>query len=221
MRSAILGVAIADPVKLREFVRVNSRITHTDPKAEYGAFAIALAARSASEFTIVSGDNFLAQLTTCLGDEAAEFIELISRSIDSVKLGESTLQFAANLGLAKGVSGYVYHSVPLAIHAWLSNQHDFRSAIIATVECGGDTDSVAAMVGGIVGAAVGKDGIPVEWLDKLWEPTRSIEWMERLSTQLESSIQTGMVARPIQLPIFPILLRNIFFLLVVLAHGFR
>jgi ADP-ribosyl-[dinitrogen reductase] hydrolase len=218
MRSAILGVAIADPVKLREFVRVNSRITHTDPKAEYGAFAIALAARSASEFTIVSGDNFLAQLTTCLGDEAAEFIELISRSIDSVKLGESTLQFAANLGLAKGVSGYVYHSVPLAIHAWLSNQHDFRSAIIATVECGGDTDSVAAMVGGIVGAAVGKDGIPVEWLDKLWEPTRSIE---RLSTQLESSIQTGMVARPIQLPIFPILLRNIFFLLVVLAHGFR
>jgi ADP-ribosyl-[dinitrogen reductase] hydrolase len=221
MRAAILGVAIEDPAKLREFVRVNSRITHTDPKAEYGAFAIALAARFASDSTIVSGDDFLERLTAYLGDEAAEFIELISRLIDSVKLGESTLKFAANLGLAKGVSGYVYHSVPVAIHAWLSNQNDFRAAIITTVECGGDTDSVAAMVGGIVGAAVGKEGIPTEWLNKLWEPARSIKWMERLATQLELSIQTGMVERSIELPILTILFRNVLFLFIVLAHGFR
>lgn len=221
MRAAILGVAIEDPVKLREFVRVNSRITHTDPKAEYGAFAIALAARFACESTVVSGDDFLFQLKSCLGDEADKFIQLISRSIHSVKDGESTLQFAANLGLSKGVSGYVYHSVPVAIHAWLSNQNDFRSAIMRTVECGGDTDSVAAMVGGIVGAAVGKEGIPREWLNRLCEPSRSIKWMERLSMQLESSIQTSIAERPIKLPVPILLLRNIFFLFVVLAHGFR
>jgi ADP-ribosyl-[dinitrogen reductase] hydrolase len=221
MRAAILGVAIEDRAKLREFVRVNSRITHTDPKAEYGALAIALAARLACQSTTVSGDDFLFQLKSCLGHKATELIELISRSIDSIDNGDSTLQFATDLGLSQGVSGYVYHSVPVAIHAWLSNQNDFQSAIMRTVECGGDTDSVAAMVGGIVGAAVGKEGIPSEWLNRLCEPSRSIKWMERLSIQLELSIQTGIVERPIQLPILMLLPRNIFFLLVVLGHGFR
>jgi ADP-ribosyl-[dinitrogen reductase] hydrolase len=43
-------------------------------------------------------------------------ISLINQTVDSVKDGESTLQFASKLGLSKGVSGYVYHSVPVAIH---------------------------------------------------------------------------------------------------------
>lgn len=220
MRSAILGIAISDIDKLREVVRVNTRITHTDPKAEYGAFAIALAAYNASQVARTSGDDFLIQLKACLGNDAEQLISLISQTVNSVENGESTLEFASKLGLARGVSGYVYHSVPVAIHAWLSHQNDYREAIMATVQCGGDTDSIAAMVGGIVGASVGKEGIPKEWLSGLLEPACSVKWMERLSKQLDASIQTGMAGQPIQLPILG-LLRNLFFLIVVLSHGFR
>lgn len=221
MRAAILGTAISDPNKLRDAVRVATRITHTDLKAEYGALAIALAAQNACQTTTVSGDDFLVQLNSCLGSEANELISLISKTVDSVKNAESTLKFAASLGLSKGVSGYVYHSVPVVIHAWLSHQHDYQGAIMATVECGGDTDSTAAMVGGIVGASVGKEGIPTEWLSRLLEPSRSVRWMECLAKQLDASIQTGMAVKPIQLPIPSLLLRNVFFLLVVVSHGFR
>lgn len=221
MRSSILGVAISDLDELQKFIRVTYRITHTDPKAEYGAFAIALAARSACQHPFVSGDLFLHQLEQQLGVQAAELIELIELVVNSVKRGNSTLEFAAELGLSGGVSGYVYHSVPIAIHAWLSHQNDFRSAIIAVVKCGGDTDSVAAMVGGIVGASGGKKGIPAEWLQNVWEPARSIEWMENLSMQLTATIETGIVAKAIHLPIAILFIRNIFFLFVVLFHGFR
>jgi ADP-ribosyl-[dinitrogen reductase] hydrolase len=221
MRSAILGAAIDDPGKLRDAVRVVSRITHTDPKAEYGAFAIALAAQNACQTEKISGEDFLIQLKAYLSEDAEQLILLISQTVDSVKASESTLQFAANLGLSKGVSGYVYHSVPIAIHAWLSNQHDYQNAIVTTIQCGGDTDSTAAMVGGIVGASVGKQGIPIGWLNNLLEPSRSIKWMECLAKQLEKSIQTGVKEKPIQLPVFIILLRNLFFLLVVLGHGLR
>ncbi|PSB57297.1 ADP-ribosylglycohydrolase family protein [Chamaesiphon polymorphus] len=221
MRAAIIGVAIADPVKLKEFVRVASRITHTDPKAEYGAFAIALAAQNACKSDRVSGDDFLFQLSSDLGTEADELLLLIKRAIDSVKDGDSTVQFANSMGLTQGVSGYVYHSVPVAIHAWLSNQDNFKRSIIETVECGGDTDSIAAMVGGITGASVGKDGIPVEWLNKLIEPFLSVDWMERLSKQLALSLETKKASRSIKLPIIAQFLRNICFLLVVLTHGFR
>ena len=220
MRSAILGIAIEDVNQLREVVRINTRITHTDPKAEYGAFTIALAAHHACQMASTSGDDFLIQLKSCLGRDAEQFISLISQTVDSVKQGESTLQFAAKLGLSRGVSGYVYHSVPIAIHAWLSHPQDYRKAIMTTVQCGGDTDSIAAMVGGIVGASVGKEGIPKEWLSRLLEPTYSVKWMESLSKQLDVSLQTGIAEQPIQLPILGFL-RNLLFLVVVVSHGFR
>ena len=37
----------------------------------------------------------------------------------SAAAGASTAEFAAATGQARGVSGYTYHCVPVAIHAWL------------------------------------------------------------------------------------------------------
>ncbi|HBE18478.1 MAG TPA: dinitrogenase reductase [Cyanobacteria bacterium UBA11149] len=221
MRAAILGVAIRDSKRLQEFVRVSSRITHTNPKAEYGAFAIALAAQIACETEDVSGDEFLLKLQSCLPTEAAELISLIGDAVDSVKIGESTPEFAAKMGLTNGVSGYIYHTVPVAIHGWLSHQNDFAAAITNIIECGGDTDSTAAIVGSIVGAAIGKEGIPTEWLRRMLEWSRSVVWMERLGIELNSTIQAGIPGKPIKLSIISTLSRNIFFLSIVLCHGFR
>jgi ADP-ribosylglycohydrolase len=48
MRSAILGVAFSesDPLLVMH-VSASSAITHSDPRAQFGALAVALAARSA------------------------------------------------------------------------------------------------------------------------------------------------------------------------------
>ena len=141
--------------------------------------------------------------------------------MNSANDGQSTESFADSLGLSKGVSGYVYHSVPVAIHASFVHQHDFRSAVTSVIQCGGDTDSTGAIVGGIIGTAVGKNGIPAEWLDHLLEWPRSVSWMERLGMQVDSSISSDAKYRPITLPVWGLLPRNLFFLLVVLYHGFR
>ena len=45
IRSPILGAAIADREQLKAWVRISTRLTHTDPKAEQGAWVIALATR--------------------------------------------------------------------------------------------------------------------------------------------------------------------------------
>lgn len=184
MRAAILGVAIRDFDQLGEFVRVSTRLTHTDPKAELGALAVALAARLASFREKITPYEYLDYLTDLIGTEDSELISLIAQAADSVNAGKCTVAFAESLGLAKGVSGYVYHTVPVAIHAWLSHQHDCRTAIMAVVQCGGDADSTGAIVGGIVGAGVGRHGIPQEWLDGLIEWPRTVAWMEKLGKQL-------------------------------------
>src|SRR5438874_1145865 len=65
MRSAVLGAAIDDRERLREFVRASTRITHTDPKAEYGAQAVAVAANH-TKHGRTDGNEFLAGLRTLL-----------------------------------------------------------------------------------------------------------------------------------------------------------
>jgi ADP-ribosylglycohydrolase len=160
MRAAILGATINDISKLLEFVRSSSRLTHTDPKAEFGAVAVALAARESSQHDSVNAERWLELVSQALPSEAADLIEMLRSAIASVAKSESTLTYANALGLGRGVSGYTYHTVPVAIHCWLSFPDDFQKAVTAAIECGGDADTTAAIVGGIVGARVGKDGIP-------------------------------------------------------------
>ena len=222
MRSGILGAAVEDLDLLRRLVSVSTRITHTDRKAEYGALAVAMAARLASRGHPVEPQRYVHELRHALADEpAGELLSLVEQGVASLARGESTLQFAASLGLEKGVSGYVYHTVPVALHAWLAHPNDYRAAVIQVIRCGGDTDSTAAIVGGLVGSAVGQEGIPREWLDGLWEWPRTVAWMEDLAKQPDQSRITRAPARPMWL--FPpaVLLRNLLFLIVVLGHGVR
>ena len=221
MRAAILGVMATDRDYLRCLVRASTQITHTDPKAEYGAFTIALAAQMARNGSFISSGQFFEALKSCLIEEGEELVALIRRVAQSVDEAQSTREFADLMGWNKGVSGYVYHTVPIAIHAWLSHQDDYRSAIIAVVECGGDTDTLAAIVGGIIGSSLGKGGIPSEWLDSLYEWPRSVLWMEQLAVQLYQTIEYGERMQPMTLPFYGVLIRNIFFLIIVLSHGVR
>lgn len=225
MRAAVLGASLPDSQHLRDFVRRSSRITHTDPKAEYGAIAIALAAQMAAATGRSSGPpspgDYVRRLQAELGADGAELVALSKRVADSLAAGEHTLGFAASIGLGDGVSGYVYHSVPIALHAWLSHPQDLRAAVIAAVGCGGDTDSVAAMVGGIVGAGVGPRGMPQDWLDGLADWPRSVDWMRRLGVALATSGDQSAVRSAPRLPLLAVLARNLCFLVIVLAHGLR
>jgi ADP-ribosylglycohydrolase len=221
MRAGIIGATIDDVAQLRLFVRASTRITHTDPKAEYGAYAVALAATMARDGQTVGGQAYLQQLREALQHHGDELIVLVQNAVDSVSRGESTVTFVQSMGLRKGVTGYIYDTVPAAIHAWLAHQHDLRAALTAIITCGGDTDTTAAIVGSIVGAAVGKEGIPQEWQAMLTDWPRSINWMERLAAQLAEAATTRTAQKPAGLFAPVILLRNMFFLLIVLFHGFR
>ncbi len=219
MRAAILGATIDDVSKLLEFVRSSSRLTHTDPKAEFGAIAIALAAREASRNENVDANRWLEVVSRSMSGDASELLELLKSAVASVATGQSTSDFARSLGLERGVTGYTYHTVPVAVHSWLSFPNDFRKSVIAVIECGGDADTTAAIVGGIVGARVGKEGIPAEWIGGIWEWPRSVSWMQSLGMQLSQAWPNSSRAPTVN-PI-AVIMRNVLFLAIVLSHGFR
>jgi ADP-ribosyl-[dinitrogen reductase] hydrolase len=221
MRAAVLGAAVDDPGRLRDLVRASSRVTHTDPRAEAGALAVALAAWHARRGQPPDGAAYLAALASHAPPSTESLVDLARRAENSAAAGESTAAFADSLGLSRGVSGYVMHTVPVALHAWLRHPADYRAAVMAAAACGGDADTTAAIVGGIVGAAVGRAGIPGDWLAGVREWPRTVAWMHRLGRQLAHVMATSRPARPPRLSAVGLLGRNLLFLLVVLAHGFR
>jgi len=221
MRSAVLGAAIDDLETMRKFVQASMNITHTDPKAFHGAFAVALAAWCAKRGQD-NCDDFFGRYYSLPGYvPSAEFLTLMSKVEESLNSGASTETFAQELGCGRGVSGYIYHTVPIVLHSWLRHPRDFRKAVTTVIRCGGDTDTTGAIVGSIVGSAVGRAGIPQDWLSQLWEWPRSVKWIERLAEATSKAISSGaQVSPPRVIPVVG-LLRNAIFLTAVFCHVIR
>lgn len=224
MRSGILGVVYGDDLsRLRGLVRASTRITHTDPKAEWSALAIAWAAHVACSAPRVDPYNFLLGLRAALGEDAeaaAELLSLLTNAAASAIRGESSETFANSMGLHTGVSGYCYHTVPVAIQAWLRRPDDF-STVMEVIRCGGDTDTVAAILGGLIGARTGRDGIPETWIDGLWEWPRSAHWIAKVGERLAEVRDTGAPRSAAALAAWALPLRSLAFAAIVLVHALR
>ncbi|WP_393098546.1 ADP-ribosylglycohydrolase family protein [Streptomyces sp. LN325] len=66
-------------------------------------------------------------------------------------------------------NGAVWPCLGSAVWA-LRNTDSYEGAVRAAVDLGGDTDTVAAVTGGLAGAVYGADGIPGRWLEPLHVP---------------------------------------------------
>ncbi|MBL8850579.1 MAG: ADP-ribosylglycohydrolase family protein [Planctomycetaceae bacterium] len=218
MRSTILGAVIDDPEQLRSAVRMATRMTHTDPKAEAGALTIALAVRS-SRLGESSPEGFLRLVRVQLA--GLESTELLQRIVSAANSSESTIEYAARRWPGRGISGYILDTVEAVLHAWFQNPLDYGSAVTSLIRCGGDTDTTAAIAGGIIGAAVGLQGIPPDWLHALHDWPRTNAWMESLAESAVAAVESRSRQRVLRLPVCGVLPRNLLFLAIVLGHGFR
>lgn len=219
MRSALIGAYFAeDPATRRTFVAASTQITHTDPRAETAALAVAEAAAWAVRQDEPI-DEWLSRLRE-LGTDM-EWKETCRSLVESLAANLSVEEFADSLGLRTGVTGYAYHCVPVALFAWLRLGEDFRNALESVLNCGGDTDTTGAIVGALCGARSGRQCIPGELLAGILEWPRSPALLQRVATRLAKQKKLGNSPGPIRYFWPGIVPRNILFLLVVLLHGLR
>jgi ADP-ribosylglycohydrolase len=227
MRAAVLGAVLGrDRERLRAYVRASTRLTHTDPRGERGAFLVALAAHHGATYGPegVRGEAFLDEARQAMPDLDEELRGLLHTVAAHLRRAAPAAELAANMKLWRGVTGYVYHTVPLALYCWLRHPGDFRAAVEEVIDLGGDADSTGAVVGGVAGATVGVGGIPREWANGLFEWPRSAAWLRTLAGRLAD--QSPVLGDPIRrgpLPLFwpGLLPRNLLFLAAVLGHGLR
>jgi ADP-ribosylglycohydrolase len=163
MRVAPLGAFYAgdSPTAAREALR-SAEVTHAHPEAILGAVAVAVAAAEAGWARLTSNPleppALLDAMVGYLVDGA------ILRGVRRARraLGASVAEAAYELG--NGSQVLAQDTVPFALWVAATHLDDYPAAVGACVEAGGDVDTTAAIVGGIVAACTGAAGIPASWL---------------------------------------------------------
>ena len=67
--------------------------------------------------------------------------------------------------LGNGIEAF--ESVPTAIYVFLNRPGSFKGAVTYAISLGGDTDTIACMVGALAGAHLGAEAIPKPWREQV------------------------------------------------------
>lgn len=85
-------------------------------------------------------------------------------------------------------SGYVVHTLEAALWSWL-NTNSYAEAVLKAVNLGDDTDTTAAVTGGLAGIEYGFAAIPSPWVDAIHRKDDIIDLAHRLEVALNPTLQ--------------------------------
>lgn len=159
MRAPILGLYAAaahlPPDATATLINASTRLTHTDPRAAEGALAIALAAAHGDARDPAA---ILAHIQSNIhGPELQAHLTQVAAHLHR---NAPTQELLTTLRLTHGVTGYINHTVPVALYCYLRWPTNFPQALQDAILAGGDTDTTAAIVGGLAGSTLGPQAIP-------------------------------------------------------------
>jgi ADP-ribosylglycohydrolase len=164
MRVAPLGAWFADELdEVGGQARRSAEVTHAHPEGIAGAVAVAVAAAVAANHRReqrVSGPRTFVEAVREHVPES-EVRAKLDLAFESLGPGVSADRAAELLGNGDRITAQ--DTVPFCI--WMAGAHldDYEEALWQTISVHGDMDTTCAIVGGIVAANVGIDGIPEAW----------------------------------------------------------
>jgi ADP-ribosylglycohydrolase len=165
MRVAPLGAYFADDLeRCVEEARASSLVTHTHPEGVAGALAVAAGAAMAwrlreSDGVELASEFFAEILRLTPESQVRRRILLASTTppelpiVDVIRaLGNGSLVTAPD-------------TVPFCLWMAAHHLHQFKEALAKTISAGGDCDTNAAIVGGIVALNAGRQSISADWMN--------------------------------------------------------
>lgn len=187
MRAAIVGAFFCrDDDQAEQYLKVMTTLSHLDPRALIGARAVSRVAAWILRDRPTERPQFaeFRDILLSAGSDNREWVETVELMERLSADSSSVSDLAIAMGLGAGVSGYVFHTVPVAIYSWWRNFRDFDKTVWDVIECGGDTDTVAAIAGALAGAVVGENGLPSRDLLRIWDWPRGIVRIRRIGNML-------------------------------------
>jgi ADP-ribosylglycohydrolase len=170
---------------LREAAMDQANVTHTHPLGEWGAVmqasCVGLALLQDPKKSLTK-EKIIIELREILWPGPVEYQKALNEMENIFAQGKKVETRVIARRLGNGVEAH--RSVPSASYVAMTYSPDFQDAIRAAISLGGDTDTIAGMVGAIVGAHVGERGLPVEWIEQLEEGPRGRSFARELAGRL-------------------------------------
>ena len=164
MRVGILGFIYRnDPKKLVQAALLSGRITHLHPVSDAASIAGAYAVKLALD-GVEPGEMYESLLKITEG-YSQEFTDALKKSYDIAHSGIADEDALKELGLG----WYADETFSLAYFCILRYPDDYKKAVQTAVNITGDSDSVGSVAGGILGAKLGIEAVPVSWIESLKE----------------------------------------------------
>ncbi len=169
MRVAPIGLVYHFNYNLIEkYAIISSIVTHKGNAAIAGAVAVAIAVACA----VNQDEDLLEEVVK----RCEKFDVLIAEKIEyAYQIRNESLEKAVK---EIGTSIMAFDAVPFAFYCYFSSK-TFEEAVVKAVNAGGDTDTIAAIVGAIKGAENGLDEIP-DRFKKIRDYERILEIADRL-----------------------------------------
>lgn len=172
MRAAPVGPLFAgDVAAIRDRSERQAEVTHLHPLGKEGAVVVAFAAAAAFRDPPIFGNQLLERLAAFTVD--ASFRAKFEAALACLSRPHDRDRVIRELGNRVDA----LDSAPTAIYLFARYSDDYESAVAAAIELGGDTDTIAAMTGAIVGARVGASNLPASAMARLEDRF----WLEALA----------------------------------------
>jgi poly(ADP-ribose) glycohydrolase ARH3 len=171
--------------KIQDEAMKQASITHVHPLGQWGAVmqacsvGLAVNQNPKEPFKI---EEAIVRLREVLWGGPIEYMKALNKVEEMLAKGKKPDAREIVHSLGNGVEAHF--SVPSACYIAITYSPDFCDAIRAAISLGGDTDTIAGMVGAIVGAHVGGRGLPSEWIEQLEDGPRGRSFARNLADRL-------------------------------------
>lgn len=170
--------------RLLRWVEESTKLTHQHPLAVDGCQVLAQLAEYGATCKADSFNAREALDKAIAASSQAEIQRKLTELHTFLEQGRSPSAVARHFKWDCGVSDCSVPTTVMATYCWLRYPTDYRRAVSAAVLLGGDSDSLAAVVGGLVGALVGVNNLPEELVNKLGGYPHGVPWIEKLAERL-------------------------------------
>jgi len=157
MRAYPFGLVFAnDPERAATWAAEHSRMTHADP------IALASCAAMAKGIALLVGgrtEGVLDEMIAAAGTHSGKTASMMQRAIDEAADG-----IGPDVTLDRLRSWAAHEAIAAGVYLLARHPDDTPSAILEGANTPGDSDSIATIVGALLGARNGLESIPSEWV---------------------------------------------------------
>jgi ADP-ribosylglycohydrolase/protein-tyrosine phosphatase len=186
MRAYPFGLVFSDDLaRAEQWAVEHSRLTHGDP------IALAACAAMAVATAMAVGGAEPAAIARAMVEAAGRHSAGTSAMIaDAVAEARDGVPPEVTLGRLEGWAAH--EAIAAAAYVFVRHPDDARAAILEAANTIGDSDSIATLVGALVGARLGSHALPADWVRDL-ERSGALAEMALAAWDVNERVREGLI----------------------------